>query len=618
MTKARKSSNQALLVVPILILAFALRVHGLEHHNIWGDEAFSIALAKQNLTQVLIPEQDTHPPLYPILLHIWLRMAGDSIFAVRYLSVIPGILLVSVVYILGHRLFGRAGALLAAVLTALSSFAIYYSQETRAYAWLATFSTVSVYASLRMQNRSSPETTWVLAFLSATLASIFTHYYGLLVLLSVNLFMVLQNRLQRLWVRKWIVMQTVILLAFLPWALAHLEFIGSKGSLRLEAWGLSGSNQVWSGTLWAFGMGTTVSAQQQWLAAALLIFVAIGLRYTFQYTDQKRFLAVYLLIPFTGAWLIGPLMPFYYPRYLSAALPAYVLLLAAGLLSSTRLIYFLGLSLAVIANGISLSNYYFDPNYAKGGYGDLMAYVKQHSLSTDGLLLQNGAQAPLYNYYGHPTIRSYNLPPWDNHERQPMLDAVISKHPRIWLLKYGNPMGYDPTHEMELWLNRHAYRAYHGDYVDGSLDLYIQGGTMPTKALEAIFGDLISLTGYSLSDNSIPAGNNLRLEISWMALDDINRDYTIFVHLIDSQDQPWAMVDGQPLGGTHPTSVWTVGETVVDRIALQLDQETPTGEYRIQLGWYDLSTMDRLPAAGQDDRVLVDRVILGPVRVKER
>ena len=50
MTKARKSSNQALLVVPILILAFALRVHGLEHHNIWGDEAFSIALAKQNLT----------------------------------------------------------------------------------------------------------------------------------------------------------------------------------------------------------------------------------------------------------------------------------------------------------------------------------------------------------------------------------------------------------------------------------------------------------------------------------------------------------------------------------------------------------------------------------------
>ena len=179
-------------------------------------------------------------------------------------------------------------------------------------------------------------------------------------------------------------------------------------------------------------------------------------------------------------------------------------------------------------------------------------------------------------------------------------------------------MGYDPTHEMELWLNRHAYRAYHGDYVDGSLDLYVQGDTLPTKALEAIFGDLISLTGYSLSNNSIVAGNNLRLEISWMALDDINRDYTIFVHLIDSQDQPWAMVDGQPLGGTHPTSVWAVGETVVDRIALQLDQETPTGEYRIQLGWYDLSTMDRLPATGQDDRVLVDRVILGPVRVTER
>ncbi len=190
MTEEWRSSRQALFVVPLLLLAFALRVHGLEHHNIWGDEAFSIALGKQPLAQVVDPDQETNPPLYHILLHFWLAMVGDSVLAVRYLSVIPGMLLVPLTHVIGQRLFGRSGAALAAILTAFSSFAIYYSQETRMYAWVVAFSTLSVYASLRLQRQSSPRIKWSAVFLASMLAAAFTHYYAFLVLLAENLFMI--------------------------------------------------------------------------------------------------------------------------------------------------------------------------------------------------------------------------------------------------------------------------------------------------------------------------------------------------------------------------------------------------------------------------------------------
>ncbi len=403
MRKTPRSNHQAWIVASLLLLAFALRVHGLDHHNIWGDEAASIELSKQSLAQILVPEIETHPPLYHILLHFWMTIAGDSIFAVRYFSVIPGILLISLVHVVGQRLFGRPGATLAAGMTAFSSFAIYYSQETRMYAWVTTFGTLSAYSMLRLQHQSSWKSKWTAAYLVSTLAAIFTHYYALLVLLAQNLFMITSNH------HRWRWLQVITGLSFLPWVMAHAAFISSKASLRMDAWGLEGTNQVWAGSLWAFATGITVSPQQQWMAAAMLIFVAIGVRRVWQIPGQQRFLALYLFVPITGAWLIGPLMPFFYERYLTIALPAYILLLVAGLLANARPILIGGLLLAMITNVISVYNYYIDPRYSKGRYGDLIAYVEHNALLGDGLLLQNGAQAALYDYYGPTQLPSYNL-----------------------------------------------------------------------------------------------------------------------------------------------------------------------------------------------------------------
>ena len=370
---------------------------------------------------------------------------------------------------------------------------------------------------------------------------------------------------------------------------------------------------VWAGSLSAFGVGHTVSPLGRWLGIALLVPMAIGLRGGMQRSRWDSALAYWLFVPLLGAWLLGPLMPFYFPRYLIVVLAPYLLLLVGGLRASARPLAILWLLLALLANWRSLRNYFSDPVYAKGGYGDLMAYVDAHRLPGDGLLLQNGAQAPLYDYYGLQEPLAYNMPPWDDAEMQPLLQLVSAEHERIWLLMYGDPAGYDPEYELERWLHQRAFRAYHGDYVDGSLDLFVQGEIVPRSVPEVRFGDVIALTGFGLAEGGSATGGTLRLALAWRALRQIERDYTAFVHLVDGDGKLWAQVDSQPLGGTHPTASWQPGETVIDRVALPIAADMPLGEYLLQAGWYDLASMQRLPAGGA--RSLVDRAQLGAVKI---
>lgn len=595
----------------LLLLGFGLRVFRLQWHNLWGDEAFSLAFSKQPLLQVLAAGAETHPPLYHALLHFWVPLVGQSVFAMRFLSVLPGVLLVALLFVLGRRMLGVPGGFLAAGLCAIFSFAVYYSQETRMYAWVACFCALAMYADIRWQGDHTRR--WGALFLGATLAAVFTHYYAFFVLLAQNVYrFLLRSEDARNW-REWLYGQLLIALAYLPWALAQIEFIGAKASARWEALGPGGLDAVWAGTLVTFGVGQTVSSLGRWLGIALLVPLAIGLRSALQRSRRERVLAYWLLVPLAGAWLLGPLMPFFFPRYLIVALPAYLLLLAGGLRACARPLTLLWVLLALLANGRSLRNYFSDPVYSKGGYGDLMAYVDAYRRLGDGLLLQDGAQAPLYDYYGLPEPPAYNMPPWGDPEMKPLLQSVSAQHERIWLLMYGDPAGYDPDHEVELWLHQRAFRAYHGDYVDASLDLFVQGEIVPSSVPEVRFGDMIALIGFGYAEGGHTRGGTLPVALAWRALRPMELDYTVFMHLVDRDGKLWAQADSQPLGGTRPTSRWQPGETVIDRVALPLADEMPPGEYRLQAGWYELASMQRLPASGA--RSLADRAKLGSVEI---
>ena len=107
--------------------------------------------------------------------------------------------------------------------------------------------------------------------------------------------------------------------------------------------------------------------------------------------------------------------------------------------------------------------------------------------------------------------------------------------------------------------------------------------------------------------------DTLSVSLAWQSLKNMDRDYTLFVHLVDNKGELWSQIDSQPLGGTYPTSKWIDGETVIDKVELPLGQDLPSGNYYIEAGWYQLDSMERLSAAGAQS--MYDKVELGIVEI---
>ncbi len=125
----------------------------------------------------------------------------------------------------------------------------------------------------------------------------------------------------------------------------------------------------------------------------------------------------------------------------------------------------------------------------------------------------------------------------------------------------------------------------------------------PQRPLNQTLGDASNLTllGYDLTDQiGQPISNlqlpitNLQLTLYWRSEAPLPLDYTTFVHLRNAAAEIVAQRDRPPLDGAYPTGLWDPGEIIADKITLSLPANLPSGEYRIIVGMYDLSTGQRL------------------------
>ena len=141
-----------LVLLGLMGVAIAIRLHGLSASNLWLDEANSWQVSSGSWTHML-GELRGSPvgPLYFILLKIWISALGDSAVALRAFSVAASVVLILVVYQVGARLLSRQAALLAAALLAFSPLELYFAQEARMYMLtsLVAFLCLWAYASWR-------------------------------------------------------------------------------------------------------------------------------------------------------------------------------------------------------------------------------------------------------------------------------------------------------------------------------------------------------------------------------------------------------------------------------------------------------------------------------------
>jgi 4-amino-4-deoxy-L-arabinose transferase-like glycosyltransferase len=191
--------------------ALALRLLWLGRESLWVDETYTWHVAHLSLAAILTL-QDQTPPLYNVLMHFWVRVAGDSEWALRLPSAALGAGAVLVLYRLGCRLARPRVAALGALLLALSFFHLRYSQTARTYALFVFLATLSMSLFLRVLEGKGrrPRT----AYVAATAALLYSHPYALTV--------VAVQALAVLWPRRpdapsVLALQAAAALAFVPW-----------------------------------------------------------------------------------------------------------------------------------------------------------------------------------------------------------------------------------------------------------------------------------------------------------------------------------------------------------------------------------------------------------------
>lgn len=191
---SRRWSGIALFVT--LAVAFVLRVWNLNGRSIWFDEAFSWTLCREFGPLEIIQRtgNDVHPPFYYLVLWAWMRVFGESLWAMRFLSGIFGTVTVWLASIVGKEAAkistrpmesedrceaGELVGLMFAMLVASSAFQIHWSGEVRMYALLSMLFLLSVYFGLRAFNNHRSSTKPLVGFAVTSALMLYTHNYGL-------------------------------------------------------------------------------------------------------------------------------------------------------------------------------------------------------------------------------------------------------------------------------------------------------------------------------------------------------------------------------------------------------------------------------------------------------
>ncbi|MFQ6058965.1 MAG: glycosyltransferase family 39 protein [Anaerolineae bacterium] len=613
-------------LVGILLLAFALRAYKLGDQNIWWDEGLAVwAARKPFIAMTLWTAGDVHPPLYFWSLWPWVRLVGESEFAVRYLSLIFGLLTVALIYPLGKRLINRRVALLATLLLAVSRFHVWWSQEMRMYVLAGLLGTLSVYWMVRLvSGESSKETSrqvdqetsrqvdkgkglvYLFTYLLVTILALYTLYLSAVILVIENLFALAvlfwrKGRDRRVLLIRWALAQAGVLALFAPWLLLATS--------RMRTWSVAAPVKLrfvyqLYGTLLSLGISTYLERYIPPVVGFGLICLAGLGALGWQLRHRREpvaawqaglLLTLFLMLPPLIIWLLTqPRALFYTPRvearYLLPFAPPFYLLLAwsvmllgrrSRLLGGLALIYVLG------AFAWTLPTHYAG-RYLRDELQTMTRVIWAYGRPDDAVLLVSGNRYPVFLYYYDRAPAPGQRPPVYRLPRQAMeftpenvdreLKEIAAQHPRLWLAWVNGPM-QDPQGLVERWLNERYARPLSLGFAHNALHLYTLDRAEPTvppenlapqHPLAANLGGL-QLLGYDLPTVEFRPGDTIRLGLYWRPA--VERE--VAVALVDKKGR---VLEERTL------ALSPAGDGIVrQQLEFPVFSHTPAGPYHFEL-----------------------------------
>ena len=241
MAKLEKKFSLELCLIIAIAMAVILRIINLDSREFWYDEVLSLLLSTgqkklythpsdvplvlaqyksllslpvENSLGDLVKTSDKllkglvaepHPPLFYIGQHIWLRLFGNSVAAMRSLPALYSIGTIFCAYGMGRKLLSYRGGLLFAAALGLNPFFLFHSLNVRMYSSLVFWTVLSGWATVELVfhtiiNRSNNHVSsklftknivWSIVLVFSVTAGLMTFYYFCFWIASLELFVLL-------------------------------------------------------------------------------------------------------------------------------------------------------------------------------------------------------------------------------------------------------------------------------------------------------------------------------------------------------------------------------------------------------------------------------------------
>ena len=617
-------------VVLLLLAGFALRLYRIDAQALTGDEAFTIInWTRQPLRTVFstIALIDPQPPATLLTVIGWTRLAGDSVFALRFLTALSSTIALAGIYALGTALSNRRTALTALALAAINPFQIWYAQDGRGYAlWIAT-SAVSAWALVLATRRPARRQRWA-GYVIAAVLGLYTYYLEIFFIVMQGAYVLLLSRQRRAILKPWLVSQLAIAALVAPWYL--------QPSLRSSGYQPTAGRPNLPHALATLSFGETapeallrplfaIGSHEFSLLAIVAILLIIGSGIALARSRQRQtvlFLPLYAVGPAVLLALLATItgQGFFRPRYVAPSSAALILmtafliehaLTAARKYAETRRVAAgagaLGIAAVIIGVSVaSLWTYHFEQRKAPP-WPDIVAAL--HEQTGAGDLIVRNFPDPAFDYYYQGSTPwtllpgSRDAPPEDTHRE---LTRLVDQYGALWFLPVPSPV-YDDEQIVADWLLANT-QLLSEQWIGPTHLMQFASWSVDDRSVphrvEVAFSDVATLRGYSATPplERWQRGTTVYLATVWEPRRQTEQDLTLFVHLLGPPGPDGsplrAQDDHTPQGGRSRTTTWESGTLIRDIARIAVPVDAPTGEYSVTIGLYDPATGERIPIGG--------------------
>ncbi|MCC6805365.1 MAG: glycosyltransferase family 39 protein [Anaerolineae bacterium] len=584
-------------LVLILLLATAARLGGIKAQSIWFDEGWS-AYAAEQPTLIDAWESDaTNPPLYYLLINVAARGFGASELALRYVSLLVGVLTIPLVYQLARHIAGARAGWYAALLAAASSPLWWAAQEARMYTLLALLVVICALAWQRIITRPT-RAAWIALWLGE-LALLYAHNTGPVTAIWLNVVTLLVWLARRKpdW-RLWLAGQVGVGVLWLPYFVSRYVLLQAANNAITSApqIGLPLLGNIWAG-LWVVPWSLALRGLPA-ITLLLLIVLIVGVLLVIVLASKRSralWLVAHVVILTVG--LVAGLMALgndLHGRYLVMIVPLLLVALSVGLASIRRaLVRYAAVTPFLVLFVFDLIAV-GDPIYQHDDVRGMAQYYADHLTADDSVIAWSYADRYDLAYYWDRLgvqARRITLPEGAD------LDTVLPLLPtsgdvalNVWYTQradfrgmMGCLLGSGTTGEPDVFttygMTTLVYRRPSlRPPVLQSTDLtFTDGGANPILRVNAV-GQVTETV----------ADRALCLPVQITLLRDVDVD--LKAALIVQNDLGWTVASADAIFATanqRTSSALATGEALTAYPLLRLPYGAPPGDYRVFLRIYD-------------------------------